>query len=70
MNNSVIIDAMEKGYQVVVPEFVKNRLRIEVYYYNKLISKPEEVLNKNKVIFLGWEDANELERNTWKKFLL
>lgn len=70
MLNSTIIQAINDGYQVVLPSTVKRDLKIELKYYNLVICAKEEVINKEKLIFLKWEDANELERLSWKQFLL
>jgi hypothetical protein len=70
MLNSTIIQAINDGYQVVLPATVKRDLKIELKYYNLVICTKEEVKNKEKLIFLKWEDANELERLSWKQFLL
>jgi len=70
MLNSTIIQAITDGFQVVLPVAVKKDLKIELKYYNLIITTKEEVLNKEKLLFLKWEDANELERLSWKQFLL
>lgn len=70
MLNSTIIQAINDGYQVVLPATVKKELKIELKYYNLVITAKEEVTNKEKLIFLKWEDANEFERLSWKQFLL
>jgi hypothetical protein len=70
MLNSTIIQAIKDGYQVVMPNAVKKDLKIELKYYNSIITAKEEVINKEKLIFLKWEDADEFERLSWKQFLL
>jgi hypothetical protein len=70
MINSTIIQAINDGFQVVIPFAVKRELKIELSYYNELVTKTEQVKDKNKLIFLQWEDADESERKSWKKFLL
>jgi bifunctional DNA-binding transcriptional regulator/antitoxin component of YhaV-PrlF toxin-antitoxin module len=70
MLNSTIIQAVNDGYQVVLPALVKKELKIEVKYYNLTITSTNEVKDKDKLIFLRWEEANEFERLSWKKFLL
>jgi len=70
MLNSTIIQAVRDGYQVVIPSSVKKELRIELKYYNSVITSKEEVSDKKKLLFLKWEDANEFERLSWKDFLL
>jgi len=61
MLNSTIIQAINDGYQVVLPSLVKKDLKIELKFYNLIITTK---------VFLKWEDANELERLSWKQFLL
>ena len=70
MLNSTIIQAINDGYQVVIPASVKKDLKVELKYYNLIICTKEEVINKEKLIFLKWEDTNELERLSLKQFLL
>ncbi len=70
MLSSSIIQAVNDGFQVVMPSSVKKDLKIELKYYNAIITRSDEAKSKEKLIFLKWEDANEFERLSWKEFLL
>lgn len=70
MINSTIIQAINDGFQVVIPANVKKELKIELSFYNQVITTVDQVKDKNKLIFLRWEDADDFERTSWKKFLL
>ncbi len=68
--NDLIIQSIQDGKQVVMPKKVKSQLKIELAFYEKVITDIEKVSDKKKLVFLKWEDADEFERKTWRNFLL
>ncbi len=68
--NDLIIQSIQDGKQVVMPKKVKSQLKIELAFYEKVITDIEKVSDKTKLVFLKWEDADEFERKTWRNFLL
>lgn len=68
--NDLIIQSIQDGKQVVLPKKVKSQLKIELAFYEKVITDIEKVSDKTKLVFLKWEDADEFERKTWRNFLL
>ena len=74
--NNFIGQFTRQGLVVILPEKERKKFKAERAVLNRVISHPSEMKNfpdidfrkADSYVFIGWSDANEEEREEWRKF--
>ncbi len=63
-----ITQKFREGYKVVVPSALKPKLKLLPYVENCVYVDPSQIKTGDRLCFVDWVNANEMDRFKWKNY--